>query len=141
MQYPILLTAILLVCPLAARGAAPEVTRELPVEMTVPAPPAPVRAGGKARLVYELHVTNLDPKARDFDLAALDVLGVSAGGRETALLHLAGEELAAALVRPGAPADPADKKADKKKIGGGVRAVAFLWIDLDGPAPAALRHR
>jgi hypothetical protein len=42
-------------------AAVPEAYRVLPVEMTVPAPPAPVRAGGKARLVYELRVTNLDP--------------------------------------------------------------------------------
>jgi murein DD-endopeptidase MepM/ murein hydrolase activator NlpD len=105
----------------------------LPFEMRVPVPPVPVRAGGKTRLDYELHVTNLDPKGRELEITALDVL---AEGRETPLLHLDGGALDAVLTRPGLP----DVK-DKRKLGGGLRAVAFLWIDLDGPAPAVLLHR
>ncbi|HEX3527595.1 MAG TPA: M23 family metallopeptidase [Thermoanaerobaculia bacterium] len=136
MRAPILLVLLSLL-PVFPLAAAPEPYRVLPVEMTVPVPPAPVRAGGKARLVYELHVTNLDPRAREYTLTALDVLGVSADGHESPLLHLAGGDLAAALSRPGAP----ENLADKTKIGAGLRAVAFLWIDLEGPAPATLRHR
>jgi murein DD-endopeptidase MepM/ murein hydrolase activator NlpD len=105
----------------------------LPFELRVPAPPIPVRAGGRTRLVYELHVTNLDPKGRELEITALDVL---AEGRETPLLHLDGAGLDAVLKRPGLP----DLK-EKKKLGGGLRAVAFLWVDLDGPAPAVLVHR
>jgi Peptidase family M23 len=131
---PLLCLVLLCLAALPA-GAAPEPTRALPFELRVPAPPVPVSAGGKTRLVYELHITNLDPKGREMEIAALDVL---AEGREAPLLHLAGGALDAALNRPGIAAEPA---ADKKKLGGGLRAIAFLWLDLDGPAPAVLVHR
>lgn len=124
---------LFLACAPAA-GAAAEPYRVLPLELRVPAAPVPVRGGGKTLLVYELHITNLDPKGRELPLTSLDVL---ADGREAPLLHLAGAELSGALRFFGAPEDA--QKA--RTLGSGRRAVAFLWVAIDGPAPAALRHR
>src|SRR5262245_45559427 len=117
-----------------AAGALPEPNRAVPLELRVPAPPSPVRGGGKTLLVYELYVTNLDAKGREQEIKALDVL---AEGRDAPLLHLAGPELGAALLRY----DGSAGGAAAAKLGGGQRAVAFLWMALDGPAPARRRHR
>lgn len=108
--------------------------RVVPFELRVPQPPVAVQAGGKSRLVYELDITNLDPRGRELEMMALDVL---AEGRPDPLLHLEGAALESILKRPGLAADP----ANKRKVGGGLRAVAFLWIDAGGAVPAALSHR
>jgi len=41
------------------------------VDLDVPMPPTPVRAGGKIQLVYELHVTNFRPE--NLELTAIEV--------------------------------------------------------------------
>jgi hypothetical protein len=130
---------LLLALPLSlagapAAGATAEPYRVLPLELRVPTAPLPVRGGGKTLLVYELHITNLDPKERELELTALDVL---AEGREAPLLHLAGAPLSEALRFFGGSS--AAKSA--RKLGAGERAVAFLWVAVDGPPPAVLRHR
>ncbi len=120
-------------------GAVPEMNRVLPFELRVPAPPIPVQAGGKKRLVYELYITNLDPRGRELEMTALDVL---TEGRAAPLLHLEGTALDAVLSRPGlAAAMSSTATASPRKLGGGLRAVAFLWIDAEGAVPAVLSHR
>lgn len=101
----------------------------MPLELRVPAPPAPVRAEGKVHLAYELHMTNFDPRARDLKLTRLEV--VTGSGT---LLSLQGDALAGAIRRFG--------EGDETVLGGGSRAVAFLWVTVEpGAVPSELRHR
>lgn len=117
----------------SAAGGAPvpvRMARMFPVDLQVPVPPTPFRAGGKTQLVYELHATSL--RQGDLEWKRLDVL--DGNGRE--LASYSGEELAALLTRPGLAGIAAPQR-----IAGGTRAVAFLWLSVDGAAPATLRHR
>ena len=114
--------------------AAPDLTRTVPLEVSVPASPSPVRADGKLHLVYELHLTNFDPGARDLKLTRLEVLADA-----KPLLTLDGEALAGALMQPGRREVP-----DKTVLSPGTRGVVFVWVTLDPAAPAVpseLRHR
>ncbi|HEY2739037.1 MAG TPA: M23 family metallopeptidase, partial [Thermoanaerobaculia bacterium] len=80
---------------------------------------------------------NLDPRGRELEMTALDVL---TEGRAAPLLHLEGAALEAVLSRPGVAA-AAPAAVSPRKLGGGLRAVAFLWIDAEGAVPAVLSHR
>ena len=107
----------------------------VPVDIEIPVAPTPVKANGKIYLLYELHLTNF--RARSLELTRLEVLK-----DETKVLPLASykdEELVSRLARPGAQPDLADKRI----IGGGMRAVVFLEIifDRDADVPVTLGHR
>jgi len=130
-SIPLLLLGLSVALP---AGAVPEPYRVLPFELRVPASPMPVQAGGKSRLVYELDITNLDPRGRELEITALDVL---TEGRAAPLLHLEGAALEAVLKHPGLAAEP----ASPRKLGGGMRAIAFLWLDAEGAVPKTLSHR
>jgi murein DD-endopeptidase MepM/ murein hydrolase activator NlpD len=68
----------------------------------------------------------------------VDVLDAAAGGG--VVLSLGDSLLARALVRPGLVPQPA--AAERGRIGGGLRAIVFLWVPVDGRTPPArLRHR
>ena len=107
-----------------------------PLEMRVPKPPTLGTGDGAGFLVYELHVTNFSPTA--FTLRRIEVLSGDSGGR--VLLSLEDSTLARALSRPGvAPPPPPGERA---RVGGGLRAVAFLWVPVDARTPPArVRHR
>ena len=106
------------------------------VEMRVPKAPT-VASGNRASfLVHELHVTNFQPTV--LTLTRVEVLGDKADSR--VLLTLEDSTLARTLSRPGvAPAPP---MAERARLGGGLRAVVFLWVPLDDRTPpASVRHR
>lgn len=94
------------------------------LDMSVPAPPVPVRAGGKMLLAYELHLTNF----RSTDVV-LDRVEVLAGN---AVLATFGAD---AFGRPGLKPG-----SDRATLGGGTRAVVFLWA-VANETPRTLRHR
>lgn len=94
------------------------------LDMSVPAPPVPVRADGKTLLVYEVHLTNF--RSGDVVLAGIDVL---ADGKQVATYDTA------AIARPGLKPG-----ADKSVLGGGMRAVVFVWASVD-EVPKTLTHR
>jgi murein DD-endopeptidase len=105
----------------------------VPVDLSVPVPPAAFLGGdGKTHLVYELHITNFSP----FEL---HVKEIEVSGANGMLARLEGTDLNALLTRPGST----DHASDRRTIGQGQRAVAFLWITLEpnAPVPAVLRHR
>jgi murein DD-endopeptidase len=106
------------------------------VEMRVPKAPTVASGNGASFLVHELHVTNFQPGA--LTLTRVEVLSGEADGR--VLLALEDSALVRALSRPGlAPAPPF---AERARLGGGLRAVVFLWVPLDGRTPpAGVRHR
>lgn len=109
----------------------------VPVDLYIPAAPAPVKADGRVHLVYELHITNFDKPARDLTLTSVEVLG---DGQDAApLARLVSEDLAKQVARPGA----GEKLPDKRRIAGGMRAVLFMWVTVDSAAalPRTLRHR
>lgn len=104
----------------------------LPLDVMVLKAPTPFQADGRTHLVYELHVTNF--AATDCLLTRVEVLGTG----DKLLAGYEGSELAALLARPGVP--PA---TEKPRIGGGLRAVVYLWVTLEAGSavPASLRHR
>jgi hypothetical protein len=105
--------------------------------MRVPKPPSFVNVDGSGLLVHELHLTNLAPTL--MTLRRVEVLTLSSDGRQTTTIgSLEDSVLAQALIRPGvAPPPP---PAERARIGGGLRAVVFLWIPA-ATAPGRLRHR
>jgi len=111
--------------------APPIVARMFPVDLNVPVAPTAFRSGGKTNLVYELHVTSF--RAADVEWKRLEVL--SDDGHP--LATYSGTELEKLLTRPGA----AGANKEPRRIGAGLRAVAFLWIPLDGSVPARIHHR
>jgi Peptidase family M23 len=98
------------------------------IDAVVPSPPTPFRgADGQWRLMYELHITNL---ADELLLTKIEVSG-DVGTLKT----FEGAELADLL-------KPVVKTDDPRKIGGGLRVIAFLSVPLpDGQAPQKVRHR
>lgn len=107
----------------------------IPVDLEIPSAPTPVKADGKIHLFYELHMTNL--RAKNLELSR--VIVAKGGSERSFLASFEGDALKERLGRPGAPADLADKRV----IGGGMRAVAFLEVVFDRPAdvPRILTHR
>jgi hypothetical protein len=137
MRRPLFLAAIALAAPHAVRA---QLGQPL-LELRVPKPPTVALGNGGAFLAYELHVTNFTPATTV--LRRLEVLG----GDGQVLLALADSALAVAVARPGlAPPQPgvapAQARAERLRLGGGLRAVAFLWVPVDArTAPPRVRHR
>jgi murein DD-endopeptidase MepM/ murein hydrolase activator NlpD len=107
----------------------------VPVDLQVPVAPIPFKAGGKFQLLYELHITSF--RAKSLELTRLEILDDT--GKSTKNGDYTGDELKAILEIPGAPEDIPDKRV----IGGGMRAVAFLQISAETEAdlPRAVHHR
>lgn len=105
------------------------------VDLIVPVPPTTVRVAGRTQLVHEVHVTNF--LSADVTLARLQVLG--SDGQGPAIAEYQGEDLRKRLGRPGLRRDHATPQV----IAPGMRAVAYLWIELpEGvDAPRSIRHR
>jgi murein DD-endopeptidase MepM/ murein hydrolase activator NlpD len=119
----------------ASNHVSAQTISAVPIDVEVPLAPTPVKADGRIHLLYELHLTNL--RLRSLELIRLEVLNDQASVRPLAVYRDA--ELVSRLARPGAPSDLADKRA----IGGGMRAVVFLQITFNSVSevPLALRHR
>ena len=112
--------------------ARPQKPLSPPFDVAVPVAPTAFKAGGKTHLVYELHATNFSRS--ECVLTRLEVTGAG----ERPLARYEGSELAAMLARPGTPPD-----VEKPKVGGGLRAVIYLWLPLDAGAeiPTTIQHR
>jgi murein DD-endopeptidase MepM/ murein hydrolase activator NlpD len=121
--------------PPAPAAAAPRSPQQkpldVPVGLFVPIAPTSFTADGKTHLVYELHMTNMS--RLDCTLMSVEVLSGDTAAR---LVRYESKDLDALLGRPGYTG------ADKQKIGGGLRAVLYLWITLDAGAqpPATIEH-
>ena len=131
------LTAVLISTLMASQAPALAQSRapiDLPVEMDVPIAPTPFKADGKTHLVYELHLTNFN--STELTLTRVEVLAASIA---TPLAQYEGTELIARLARPGL----AQPNQDKLRVGGGMRAIVYIWLTVDAPTavPVMLRHR
>jgi len=113
----------------AAARAAPAPLQALPVDLSVPFSPAPVRAHGQFHLDYELHIANMGPSP--LVLKRLDVLD---GDRLVAAFE--GDALNALLSRPGTPG-----LDDRRGLGAGLQAIAFIDLTLAAPPNGPLNHR
>lgn len=100
-----------------------------PLELRVPKPPTVASIDGRALLVYELHVTNFSPVAQD--IRRVEVLDDATPAHVLATLE--DSSLANAIMRPGVAPQPA--AIDRSRVGGGLRAIVFLWIPVDAAAP------
>jgi murein DD-endopeptidase len=128
--------ALCILTPLFSFGSAAQTPSVVPADLEIPFAPTPVRADGRMQLVYELHITNFDRRARQLTLTSLEVFGDKRGAAP--LDRYEGQELIDRLERPGAP----KSLPDKRRIAGGMRAVVFMWLTFDvGGVPATLRHR
>jgi murein DD-endopeptidase len=120
--------------PAPAAPAIPQRPFSVPFDVRVPVAPTAFKGGGKTHLVYELHINNF---SRDeWTLMRVEVNG----GSQTALAKYEGDDLAGRIARPGsAPTTGAQRMV----IGGGLRAVVYSWVTIEGaaPVPATLKHR
>jgi len=123
--------ALLLLAVVAANAQPPRPAPiSVPVDLTVPIAPMPFAGDGKTHLAYELHITNFS--RAEIALTRIEVLGTGAAP----LAQFDGDAVKALLARPGTPG-----VTEPQKIGPGLRAVAYLWVALDGAVPATLSHR
>jgi hypothetical protein len=103
----------------------------VPMDIEIPIAPTPFpgQAGG-INMVYELHLTNVSPV--ELHLSKIEVLNGSAS-----LVAYEGADLNAILQRFGGDVP------DRRALGSGLRAVAYVWVRLDPTAaiPATLRNR
>ncbi len=115
-------------------AALPQSPSAFPVDVRASLGPQPVMVNGRARLLYELHLTNFSPKP--IELIGLDVLGADS---VRPLATFRGEELEKMLLAVG----PADSEGKTRDIGEGRTLVIFLDLALDRGAtvPTALHHR
>jgi len=102
------------------------------VDVQIPIAPTPVTIAGVKYLCYELHITNF----RNFDIA-LTRLEILDADNKSSLGDFQDSALNSKLGRPGLP-----DLQDKRIITPGSRAVAFLWLAIDGPnIPSRLQHK
>jgi hypothetical protein len=107
------------------------------VEVMIPLAPEPARGKFESILVYELHLTNFT--SYSFRLDRVEILAENGAQAASLIGSYHGDELSGAMAHPGLPAEPADRQV----IGGGVRAIVYVWLVIkDGtPLPGALKHR
>ncbi len=132
---PVVLAAILCL-PLAGNFSAQERPAIVEgVDLLLPMPPTTVRIGGKTNVVYELHITNF--LSVDISLSRLQVFSVDRS--DSTIADYRDEEVRRRIGRPGLRRGHESPHV----IGPGMRAVAYLWIELadDSAAPPAVRHR
>jgi murein DD-endopeptidase MepM/ murein hydrolase activator NlpD len=118
----------------AAKSAAKSTALDVPIDVTVPFAPIAFSGGGKLHAAYELHVAS-------FGRTPVTLVRVEAfGDRGARLARTEGIDLALSLARPGASDSVG---LDRLRIGPGLRAVVFMWIDLEdgAAAPDQITHR
>lgn len=104
---------------------------DAPIDTIVPTPPTAFRGDGKTHLVYEVHITNF--ARNEIELKGLEVLDEN----NKVLAEYSAPALALSILRPGVDT------SDKLRIGGGLRAVLYMWVTLEPNAevPRALHHK
>lgn len=124
---PVVLAALLVALAAPSLGRGQDLGRiGLPPLLSIPTGPVPVRADGKFRLVYELHLTNAGSKS--VTLSRVEVWGTDR------LAVLEGDELSKAI-KP----TRADSK-EPRTIGSAAHVVVMMWVSLDA-LPEMITHR
>lgn len=117
--------------PSAAQARAPLAQS---LDATVLRAPETFAAGGRAHLVYELHLTNF--LRAEVAITGIRVLDGDRPGEPIA--DVRGDALARSLGRPGIRG-----ATDPRRIASATRVVAYFWIPLPpgSPRPQSLRHQ
>jgi hypothetical protein len=103
----------------------------VPMDIETPVAPTPFPGqGGGINMAYELHLTNVSPV--ELHVSKIEVLNGDAS-----LVAYEGTDLNGILQR--FDGDPLDKRA----LGSGLRAVAYIWVRFNprGAVPQTLRNR
>ena len=131
-SLPVLLHVLLALTLPVSHQATAQRPISVPLDLHVPVAPTAFKAAGRTHLAYEMHVTNF--ARNDCTLTRIEVLGTGS----KPIGRFEGSELSAMVQRPGVPPE-----TEKLKIGGGLRAVVYLWLTLEpgSEVPVALRHR
>jgi murein DD-endopeptidase MepM/ murein hydrolase activator NlpD len=128
------LFALLALVPVTAFAQLAE--RPALIEARIPKPPTIALGSDGAFLVYEVHVTNFEP--RDVTWKGLEASDAATG---SVLFTMSDTALARDLARPGATGSQIAPQ-NRPRLAGGQRAVAYVYVILtEGQRPAALRHR
>jgi hypothetical protein len=109
----------------------------LQVEIRIPSHAVAFRGSdGNFHLCYEAVITNLDRKGRKLTLSRIEIFDESKPASPVG--SVSGVELESILLHPGLP----ESGVSPRVIGGGLRAIAWMWLTLgDTTPPAAIRHR
>jgi len=126
---PSLAIALAMLLTTRAAGATPQPLQAIPVDLSVPFSPVPVKAHGQMHIDYELHLTNMG--GAPLTLKRIEVL---AG--DTVIAAYEGDDLTGVLARPGTPGLP-----DKRVIAAGLTAIAFIDLGLEETPKSAITHR
>lgn len=129
--------SLLLLMPIGWDLARPRLSASVPVTLSVPAEPIPVRAAGSTVLVYELHVVN--EGTQSLRLERLAVRAASTAGSTPAAPLVAYDrreiERNVKFIGPRGASAP-------RALAPGVRAVLYVWLAFASPAevPRTLSH-
>jgi murein DD-endopeptidase len=118
----------------SAVTARAQTTLPPPLELRVPKAPTVATSVDGAFLAWELHVTNFG--AQTVTLRAVEVVSNDAVHR--VLFSATDSVLLQSVARPGfiGPA------AERARVGGGMRAVVYMWMPVDtNSVPASFRNR
>jgi murein DD-endopeptidase len=119
---------------LAATPGAFEAQLPPSVELRVPKPPTVGAAEDGSFIAYEVHVTNLG--MTPLTLTRVEVTSGDAARRP--IYSLSDSTLVQSVARPGVTIAP----TERLRIGGGLRAVIFVWAPIDAQAvPISVRNR
>jgi hypothetical protein len=111
-------------------------------EVRVPKAPTVMHGGGQTILPYELHITNFTSQPitlQKIEVFSADAVGAgpSLASSAAPLLVLTDSALMRTLARPGLRIPP----GERVHIAPGLRAVAYIWVPVNGTPPRAIRHR
>ena len=127
LPMPVALAVLSLIVMLQAPARAPIVQS---IDVTVPYAPAVFTQDARAQLVYELHVTNMQP-------VEVMLSGLRLDAAQTTLAEYRDPELQRRLTRPGLRNDHPTPHV----LGPGMRAVVNVWIELPQSIPVtAVTH-
>lgn len=130
------LGSIVLAGLVPARWAGAQVSFPPPLELRVPKPPTVASGLDGSFLAFELHITNFSQQA--MTVRRVEVVNAGSQQQPGVLLTLADSSLTRAISRPGLNL-PA---AERSRLGGGTRAVVFLWAPVErNQAPPGVRTR
>ena len=116
----------------AWRDAVAQVSFPPAIEVRVPKAPTVMHGGGETVLPYELHITNLS--TRPFTLQRVEVLNADNGAP---IAVISDSILRQSMARVGVKIPP----IERPHVGGGLRAVVYMWVPISGTPPRAIRHR
>ena len=116
----------------ARQRAAAQVSFPPPIEVRVPKPPTVMHGGGETVLPYELHITNLS--TRPFTLQRVEVVNAD---NDAPIAVVSDSVLRRSIARVGIKIPP----IELAHVGGGLRAVVYMWVPISGAPPRAIRHR